>query len=512
MKVENYIEFELNDFYINSGILGFYKILEENEQLKNKVLIEKNKLKIDMDSILNADLTDLYFKALFRKYKSDCNINRVIIELQDSIKNYNESNIDKTITDVYKSLKYSRYKTAFDTIKSELDFDFWEDLNLYTNTSKENYLKTANKLLNDLKNKTLNEIFTIKDIIYFYIINFWDNVSFLNMQKANENPKNEFKNFFEEPLKQYLRSTQTKNTLYCAQCENAITSKFKKKYAFVCGLGEDVDKKNSNYYNFKKSYICPICNFLYACIPLGFMCSTDSDKRFIFVNDNSNLNSLIQSNNEKSEQKLYNIYYDIIKKLFDCNLYSLEIITKDAKNNYIIDIIDKSIIKKIQQKEKKINSLAKWNTITDNYIFINPFEEVLKCIINNKSTFNLINNLFMLTLNKDDNSRGICNIIYEIEIEDSNIYYDIIQKSKEMAISLLETDNKVLLERKMYDICLHIKNNEFDKIMDTVLNISILTQKNISEQTANILSNDKKEATKIAYSLLIGFNKAFEYK
>ncbi len=51
MKYDNNIKLQLGDFYLSAGILGFYKILCEDENLKN-----------------NADLTDLYFKALIKKY------------------------------------------------------------------------------------------------------------------------------------------------------------------------------------------------------------------------------------------------------------------------------------------------------------------------------------------------------------------------------------------------------------------------------------------------------------
>ncbi len=68
MKYDNNIKLQLGDFYLSAGILGFYKILCEDENLKNKIIIENDFFTIDTNSILNADLTDLYFKALIKKY------------------------------------------------------------------------------------------------------------------------------------------------------------------------------------------------------------------------------------------------------------------------------------------------------------------------------------------------------------------------------------------------------------------------------------------------------------
>ena len=65
------IEFNLQDFCINAGIVGLIKMLEEQED-DTVYEIERSTLKVDKDFLLNTDLTNLYFKTLINKYQNRC--------------------------------------------------------------------------------------------------------------------------------------------------------------------------------------------------------------------------------------------------------------------------------------------------------------------------------------------------------------------------------------------------------------------------------------------------------
>ena len=105
----------------------------------------------------------------------------------------------------------------------------------------------------------------------------------------------------------------------------------KKTFSFLNGFGEDALRKNSNYWNFRAKYICPLCNFIFACMPVGFLHFSDNILQFMFINENYDFNVLTKlnsdENSENGKNRLYITLYNILKN-FDKNISEIEMIIK----------------------------------------------------------------------------------------------------------------------------------------------------------------------------------------
>ena len=172
--------------------------------------------------------------------------------------------------------------------------------------------------------KEYSDIFMLKDIIYSNIQYFWSDVSFLdhNNKKHKLDISVAYQESFVKPVENIVTALGTgkkrKTSLECCYCSMPLMKsskdrKLKEKFSMKwINLGVDIEKKTSPYWNFKPDLVlCPICNLVYSCLPLGF---TTKGTESYFINLNSSIKDLLEANNyiENSDEKFG--YYQILRK------------------------------------------------------------------------------------------------------------------------------------------------------------------------------------------------------
>ena len=500
-----YVEFNLQDFCINAGIVGLFKMLDFTG---NKVMYETKKsvLKVSKDFLLNTDLADLYFKTLIDEYEDVCPIIKTIVKLEDlAEKTIEQRELKEKIKEIYAALNSNRYKSGYEIINKNLSFNFYEDLKKFKKSTIENYKDNIKIILNDLENKDLKEIFLIKDLSYFVIRNFWNDISFLNRTNKTKDPKEEFKKCFEDPLKEYLSKEPTGNE-YCCECGSAIKGNSKMKSSYVVTLTKDFARKNSNYWNFKPNcYICPKCNFIFSLIPLGF---SAYNRAFIFINQNNSVNTLINTNDDifsNNELQSYQKFNEIINKITEKNLEKLsniEVITNfGIEAGYDFNIISKNILMKIKYNYKRLESLSKKSAIKIGQDYLNIYDETMRRILNNYSLYPLIDELMLLSLNDDTKyASSSCYNLLKIEGGVKMQYENI----KEIGAKYRNGLNENKIKELIFQMLDMIKMEKADDLFDLIANLSNISGEIIPEELYEILTDNEKLKL-IGYAFVIGF-------
>lgn len=500
-----YIEFNLQDFCINAGIVGLVKMLDFNGD-KSVYREDNSVLKVSKDFLLNADLANLYFKTLINEYQSVCPLTKTITRLEALEENMlDQKELKEKIKEIETALNSNRYKSGIEIVKQKLPFNFYEDLKKLKNSTVENYKDNVNLVLKDLENDDLKEIFFIKDLAYFVINNFWTDISFLNRSNSNKDPKEEFRKCFENPLKEYL-SKEVKGNEYCAECGSEIKGNSKIKSSYVLTLTEDFARKNSNYWNFKPNcYICPKCNFIFSLIPLGFSVYNHA---FIFINQNYSVKTLVNTNDDifsNNELQSYQKFNNMINKITEKNLEKLsniEVITNFGNDKgYNFNIISKNILMKIKYNFKRLEDLSKKAAIKLRQDYLNVYDETMRMILNNYSLYPLINELMLLSLDDDTKyASSSCYTLLKIEGGVNMQYENIIETGKKYREGFNENKVKELVFQ-MLDM---IKMEKADDLFDLIANLSNVTGEMIPEELYEILT-DQKKLKLIGYAFVIGF-------
>lgn len=500
-----YIEFNLQDFCINAGIVGLIKMLDFNG---DKSVYEKDKstLKVNKDFLLNTDLADLYFKALINNYENVCPLTKTIKRLEILIeKEQTDKDLKNEIKEIDKALISNRYKSGYAIQRQNIPFDFYEDVKKLKESTIENYKENAKIVLNDLEDQNLKEIFLIKDLSYFVINNFWNGISFLNLSNSSKDPKEEYKKSFEEPFKNYLKQ-EIKSNEYCSECGSQIKGKSKMSSAYVVTLTEDFARKSSNYWNFKPNcYICPKCNFIFSLIPLGF---SSYNQAFIFINQNYSINTLVNTNDDifaNNELESYQKFNEMINKITEKNLKKLsniEVITNFGNDKgYAFNIVSKNILMKIKYNFKRLEYLSKKKSIRLGQEYLNVYDETMRGILSNYSLYPLIDTLIKLSLD-DDTKYAISSCYNLLKIEGGmKMQYENI---KELGKQYNSEFNENKIKELVFQMLDMIKAEKAEDFFDLIANLSNITGREIPEELYEILT-DTEKLKLIGYAFVIGF-------
>lgn len=128
----------------------------------------------------------------------------------------------------------------------------------------------------------------------------YSNVSFLNRQNTAADFIQEYQDYFVKPVQEFLKDIKGRKEYQCAACGRLIGKEKLPYKTFLTGIGYDYDKKRSNAWNMQNDlYICPVCQWLYSLLPLGFTYNISrKDRQGIFLNENYSLSDLVKANNE----------------------------------------------------------------------------------------------------------------------------------------------------------------------------------------------------------------------
>lgn len=373
---------------------------------------------------------------MIKKFGDKTRIYKTIQYIEHIInsKEIEEENFKEEMNFIIGSLEADGIKTSYKVLKKyKIPINIEENINEVKNIIKDKSYdineikKYLQKILNDFKNDKIKQNLLMKNIIYNKIKLFWKDKAFLSKNNSDKDLKEVFNNSFEEPLKNMIEDKK-EYKYNCITCDTKIQRNIDTTFLFEVGV--DTNRKKSAFWNCNPdSFICPLCNFIYACSPMGFI--EIGNNNLVFVNYNDSIEYLIKMNaseefkediKSKNEKYLfYNKIIQIILSIKTKELNSFQVITRNDKH-YSSNIIGKDALQVIQTRKSDLKFISNFSIKTSNDEYINMFEECLDNILNFRNQWLLI---FKVLKNDNKNNRVIYSVLFsilQIQITQKNIH------------------------------------------------------------------------------------------
>lgn len=545
------IKVTLNDFLYNSGILGLIRILDHSginyqKEGNQSILFEESALE---------NFENHYFNYLIDKYDYDTSYSKML-NYESFLLNYKQhlsddkqlEHFNEIIDNMKRWLTSNSYTNTYRFL-TEIDYFFEVTAKSLKKISKkknetfediaDQVKETSEKLLTcieNLKHPQARHYLVARTLSYQIVQGFWTNVAFLNSTASKKDLYIEYKNYFTDAVQNYLETKKNekkyaKNKFQCATCDNTM-GKLNEAFdlTWLQKTGVDAARKSSHYWDHQRDiFICPICNLIYSCVPLGF---TLVKGKGIFINNNQSIEQLISANliplrdgeNELTMNELEEKAYYRILDVMDQNVESkkqLEIdniqIVKFDKNNesrpYTFNILSKQKAALIVKAKKDLNYLV-GKYLKEGREYTDLYQEVIKRIYNGQSFYDLLNKLMKLYISGDfKNLAAIYRIlrISNTQFEGSEHFMtlDELQKVRGTGYYLRRAYKEQGQENKLSGIsyrllnALKVKNP--NKFMETLIQAYSYKKMEIPSVFIQALSDEKKFQA-IGYALLLGLN------
>ena len=557
-----YFKVSLDTFLYNAGIVGFIQVLENSKAKRDKdYIINGQDLSIKKEFLKNYNLAQAYIDAICNKFKSDT--------FFENIKD--EKSCKKEIENICKQVeKGGKYKQAIKKIGLSKKYDYEAEL---IKLSYDDRIEKVKTMLEEIK--TNNNLMSILDFysVYGKIMAFWQQFAFMDSANTSDYELTDIiEKYFTNSIKKIALDKSDKEIEdYCFMCSNPIYDDYvyeslgqKKKEnsnsekelktkpystSFINGLTQDLEGKSSQFWNHNPDVrICPLCAFIYACVPIGFINTKNS---FIFINKNDSINFLIEEN-KNYEGKLLNFKGDnlnyfnaYIQNKIEKNEKEIEGIEfvicekknkKDKKYKYVIKNIDKNVLHILKASEIYLRELY-YNNIKcsfDNKTSLDAFNECVENIFRNVNQYNLLYKMYMSKYPDKIKFNDIIKALYlilKIQIIRNSIFTkgdknmnDMIQKGEEackqgfiLRMYIAESIDEEVYSQEVTDkikgmsfkLVNSVQTCNFNLFRDILFHTYIALGKNIP----NIIM-DMRESNNIfkdlGYSYLAGFNGAYK--
>jgi CRISPR-associated protein Cst1 len=450
----------------------------------------------------------------------------------DNVKEYDD--FFKKALDI---LKRPSYKAGYQIIADEYS-DNTDVLSIMNTIKKQEKIKDKIFHFNFIYDYLLKhrKVLCMKDIVYSKVNPFWQNVSFLYKSNNKKSISKCYAEYFSLPAYEYSNTDMT-GKYSCIECGRGFPQSNAYAMAWLNDVGVDFKRKKSYYWNYKAdSYLCPICNIIYSCIPLGFYMMGSEG---IFINNNTSINILEKFNNtisfkaENINELEKQIYYKVIEQFLDMSnensakneIHNIQVIRKKRLGNdntkFIFNNLSSDRLKIIIQSKTDFSKLlGKYIKVNDNYI--NIFESTISNIYSNISQFKLISSIlrhayinnqvpnYMMSILKIHNrmKRGdktmSLNIkqLYRIQLDGYNLRRSIVPSSNEENKSTdSETDNK--LRGTVYKLLNALKTNNNTTFIDILLRLYTGMGKPVPELMIE-MQRSEEDFQQLGYAYLIG--------
>lgn len=536
------IKIELGDILFNAGVVGLIKILEHAGQ---KVNLEDNY--ISFSSEILSHMPQYYFNFFIDNYKYSTKWGSITTFQIPTVEMMDEKSLEKLnnhIEFVKKTLSSNSYKNTYSLVKNaphniEQLISQLKQINLNNNESIEDVKPKIQEIIQILKeiNEYLNFSATKKyiiprNIIYSIVQNYWSGVSFLHKQSNMKDMYEELYKYFISPIEASLETMKNEekyNKYQCFTCGNKfakLSDSF--ELTWINKTGVDSNRKSSHFWNHQSdAYICSMCNFIYACIPAGFI---SLNSKGIFINENTstkslkNINSLIlyketrRLSSDELEEQVFRKIIDSIDYAsvgdIQKEIQNIQIVKFDAANTqrpYSFNMISKEVLE-IVQKNKKNLSFLLGKRIRNGNESIFPYQQVINRIYHNQNQFDFIYYLFKLAMKED--LRKQYSVIKNIIIINNNQLKGGKEQVQYTQINNYQYYGKLLNDQykgdntgKLVGIthrllnALKVKNSH--KFTDTLISAYMYKNQKIPMEFIQVLQDDSKFQT-IGYSFLLG--------
>lgn len=541
--MEENIRLYMEDWLYNSGLVGFYNILNE---AGDEVIVNESYLEFNPEHIINFE--EKYFNYFINRYEKSMSWYKIVsfdnfikYHEETNFKEFNKDNLEtlnKYIKDVAKRyVKSNSYKAAYDLIGSEIDVLGLEKRLSTIKLKKKEEIKdiipivkdTMNilsQIINFMKKEDSKKYLAAKNAIYTIIKNAWDGICFLNPQTKEKDMYKDYQQYFLSTVNEYVEMDKTKFKYNCFICDSNIKD-FKNDLSFLNSTGFDVSRKSSHVWDFNNDIAtCPICRLIYSCTPAGINYVFNKG---IYINDNSTMENAIDVNNKISREILkehevnrsltYRALITSIEEQFvessKYDLSDIQVIKYD-EGKYKFNILSRNILNLIYKSKNELNTLVKAGYKEINTYF-NIYDLVIDSLLNNQNLNLIIHKLlvYKLSIPRDcfysgKQIIGVMNINYRFirglgcmeRLEE-----DIVKKANQQGYFLrMEYRNKKS-ESKLNGISYRLLNalkvNSKDRFMDTVLNCYLYTNKAVPAILLEGLKDDVAFKT-IGYAFVSG--------
>lgn len=575
-----YFQVSLDTFLYNAGIVGFIQVLENAKAENGKdYYYEGQDLFVSKEFLKNSNLAQAYIDSICKKFKNDTFFEKIKNEkfckkeIEIICEQYEPNKKDNT------KIKGGKYRQAIKKIGLLKKYDYDTELIKLPYDDRIEKVKT---ILNDIqKDKKLSSILDFNSVTG-KITAFWGQFAFLDYANTSDYKLTDIiESYFTNSIKKIALDKREEDIEdYCFMCLNPIyddyvyeslgknkkgksnnEKKLKTKpysTSFVNGLAKDIEGKSSHFWNHNPDVrICPLCAFIYACVPLGFI---DVKNSFVFINKNDSIKFLIDENKNYENKLLkltgdnlnyFNTYIENKIEKKDKEIKGIEFVINEKKDKgyrYVIKNIDKNVLHIIKaSKEKGYLSKLYSNNIKcsfDNGTSLDAFNNCIENIFRNINQYNLLYKIYMSSkdldkikfVNKTDKIKftdvmKVLYLILQTQIIKNSIFTkgdknmdDMIRKGKEackqgfiLRMHIAESIDENVFSQEVTDkikgmsfkLVNSVQTCDFNLFRDVLFHTYIALGKNIP----NIIMDmrESKDIFKdLGYSYLAGFNGAYE--
>ncbi|WP_346920207.1 type I-B CRISPR-associated protein Cas8b1/Cst1 [Clostridium sp. UBA7339] len=529
----------LSDWLYNSGILGLYNALKHGDK---NIKLKNNYIEFEEEELVGFE--EDYFNYLISKNNDNLTSSKIVDRIL-SLERFKDVELtEKDIDNINELIKYTKdkfnsnsYKSAFNLVGVTNEVELIvKELKVIKISKKQcvdsvkdevySQIITLYKIKDILTRENTEKYVKAKNVMYDIIDKFWSGVGILHKTKNNDDMYKVYQDYFLNSAKVYNKDNKGK--YWCMTCNNPLKS-LSESYnlSWLEKMGADMNKKSSHFWNLNgDSYICPICNLVYSCIPLGFNFVLGKG---IFINNNSSVKKLLNANktagkistvDDVEEQSYFNILDDMEQDAIEKNRFeidNIQVVRYDSENSsrpYTFNILSKSKLEVIYKYKDILSRLINMYVEIDGY-YINLYREVLKRLYENRNMYDLIYLLLKkehgsktsdytyviknilrlnLTLNERGGERSMANYY---KIDRFTKYGQKVKKEYEDKNS----ENK--LAGISYRLLNALKVNNSDKFMDTLINSYMYIGMEIPTEFSNVLLNDD-EFKSAGYAFMVG--------
>jgi len=521
------IRIELGDWLYNAGIVGFIKILSENEtEIDPQIIIDDTFIEFKRD--LLDGFTEKFFEVAFEMHGKFDSIKQwlegISVEIDSILANERieylgkkyrikepdkEKFYNKILDEVSKRWKGVAYKKFKKIKKSEI-----------------NSIDELKQLVKDLlKIQENNRSFFVEKEVQTFLRRIVGMGSFLNKSVSN-NQKATFKKDFEKPIiEKDNKKDKNFNCIYCN------SRKAKNKTIFSTGLvfyqGLNKDSLNFVWGFNPKLPLCEICELIYFCHWAGYTKSSKNES-YLFVNDDSSIKDLWDKNQllsqilkkDKEKNLLIKYFYELLvqeqQEISRYTLQNITIIETDLANNVMPKVLSLHISRNQAQFIKTNHENLKWLAtkyykIKDDYT--NVLHHFLQLMLGGKLNYRIANRLIKYYLQSQDDSKSFVTVNFNpsniqnlvlltasyfetvkqkpIQMEKKHIWH-VYYLGNEMRQELTNRDAKNKINGIAYRLLNAVRANDKNTFLNVLLRLYIGYDKEVPSTLVNTLESEDK--------------------
>ncbi|MEH6888436.1 type I-B CRISPR-associated protein Cas8b1/Cst1 [Bacillus sp. JJ864] len=438
------IELQIDEVVYSAGILGLCRVFQHAN-----LHFERSGQTISFDEANLENFTEHYFELLIERYGYESSYYKMLA---------NKDFVEKCIAGIDDEKQLEQFNTLIDNMKRWITSNSYKNVYSFLKDIPYHFEAEAKawKKVNKKKKETVGDVrqqvtemavkllecitflehpkakrYIVPRVLSYQVIQgFWSNVSLLNSTASKKDLYEEYENYFIKSASAYLATKKdekkyAKNKLTCACCDNRMkTTAEAFDLTWMQKVGVDAARKSSHYWDHQRdTFICPICNIVYSCVPLGF---TLAKGKGLFINNNRSVDELISVNsislrdgkNELLQDELESTaYYKILDVMVqqaenhkNLEIDNIQIVKYDRNMEarpYTFNMLSRETAQQMQNSKQDFQFLV-GKFAKENGEYIQIYQETVKRLYNGQSFADLLYRLLRLVV--DGEFKGIASI------------------------------------------------------------------------------------------------------